>query len=201
METQNQINFDAIMQEAILLIVRRALEQASLYGLGSQHHFYISFLTQSEGVGIPEYLKVQHPHELTIVLQNRFWNLKVHHDYFQVDLSFNKKLETLTIPFDAISGFSDPSIPIGFKLHQDDLEPTEDEGLEDVQEEVKLFKLPKDLPPRGKLHKKPAGKNQTENSNPDEKSKPASPPSTHPSDNNPHSDKNNVVSLDKFRKK
>ena len=37
-------------------------------------------------------------------------------DHFEVSLNFSRKPERLTIPFDAITGFSDPSVPFGFKL-------------------------------------------------------------------------------------
>jgi hypothetical protein len=40
----------------------------------------------------------------------------VTNDAFAVSLNFSRKPERLTIPFDSITGFSDPSVPFGFKL-------------------------------------------------------------------------------------
>ena len=37
-------------------------------------------------------------------------------DAFEVMLNFSRKPERLTVPFDAITGFTDPSVPFGFKL-------------------------------------------------------------------------------------
>jgi hypothetical protein len=37
-------------------------------------------------------------------------------DAFEVSLNFSRKPERLTVPFDSITGFTDPSVPFGFKL-------------------------------------------------------------------------------------
>jgi hypothetical protein len=47
---------------------------------------------------------------MTIVIQNRFWDLKVESDGFQVGLSFNQSPAKLIIPFAAITGFVDPAV-------------------------------------------------------------------------------------------
>jgi hypothetical protein len=53
---------------------------------------------------------------MAIILQHEFWDLAVAPDAFEVSLNFSRKPERLTIPFDSITGFSDPSVPFGFKL-------------------------------------------------------------------------------------
>ena len=40
---------------------------------------------------------------MTIVLQNKFWDLKVDVDHFSVGLSFNQIPSTLVIPYSAIT--------------------------------------------------------------------------------------------------
>ena len=37
-------------------------------------------------------------------------------DAFEVSLNFSRKPERLIVPFDSITGFTDPSVPFGFKL-------------------------------------------------------------------------------------
>jgi hypothetical protein len=58
----------------------------------------------------------RYPDEMAIILQHEFWDLAVTADAIEVSLNFSRKPERLTIPFDSITGFSDPSVPFGFKL-------------------------------------------------------------------------------------
>jgi hypothetical protein len=90
-------------------VVRRALVAATADGLTPPHHFYITFRTQFPGVSIPIGLHQRYPEEMTIVLQDAFWNLTVQEDLFTVDLMFDHKKSTLRIPFKALSSFIDPS--------------------------------------------------------------------------------------------
>jgi hypothetical protein len=53
---------------------------------------------------------------MTIILQHQFWGLNVTEQGFEVGLSFHKIPETLIIPYDALTGFSDPSVPFGMKF-------------------------------------------------------------------------------------
>jgi len=61
-------------------------------------------------------MRQRYPDEMAIILQHEFWDLNVNPDAFEVSLNFSRKPERLTIPFDSITGFSDPSVPFGFKL-------------------------------------------------------------------------------------
>jgi len=56
---------------------------------------------------------------MTIVVQHRFWGLKVHSDYFEIGLSFNQRPERLVIPFDAMIGFVDPSVHFALQFDGD----------------------------------------------------------------------------------
>jgi len=47
---------------------------------------------------------------MTIVLQNRFWDLTVDERKFSVGLSFNQVPSKLVIPYSAITGFHDPAV-------------------------------------------------------------------------------------------
>jgi hypothetical protein len=53
---------------------------------------------------------------MTIVLQHQYWNLSVHDDRFEVELSFDNVPEQLIIPFDAIKGFLDPAVQFGLQF-------------------------------------------------------------------------------------
>ncbi|MFM9977315.1 MAG: SspB family protein [Sphingomonadaceae bacterium] len=105
------IPYDEIVQEALRAVVGRVLGQIALTGaLPGEHHFYITFKTTAPGVDIPQHLIARFPDEMTIVLQNKFWDLKVHDDAFEVGLSFNAIPARLYVPFAAISGFVDPAV-------------------------------------------------------------------------------------------
>jgi len=114
--SEHLIDYDAMVQDALLNVIRRLLEDAVVNGLPGEHHFYIAFETNAPGVMIPGYLREQHPKEMTIVLQHQFWGLTVGDETFSVQLSFHGKPETLVIPFKALTGFLDPSVQFGFQF-------------------------------------------------------------------------------------
>src|SRR5438105_4411640 len=85
------IPYDDIVQEALRAVVGRVLGSvASNGGLPGDHHFYITFKTQAPGVDIPQRLIERFPDEMTIVMQNRFWDLLVDDSKFSIGLSFNQ---------------------------------------------------------------------------------------------------------------
>jgi len=105
------IPYDEIVQEALRAVVGRVLGEVAATGhLPGGHHFYITFRTGAAGVDIPRSLSARFPEEMTIVIQNRFWELKVTEDGFEVGLSFNQAPAKLAIPFAAITAFHDPEV-------------------------------------------------------------------------------------------
>ncbi|MEH3108444.1 MAG: ClpXP protease specificity-enhancing factor SspB [Sphingomonas fennica] len=105
------IPYDEIVQEALRAVVGRVLGEVEKNGgLPGGHHFYITFKTGAAGVDIPRHLTERFPDEMTIVIQNRFWDLKVTETGFSVGLSFNQIGSTLVIPFAAVTGFVDPAV-------------------------------------------------------------------------------------------
>ena len=107
---QDLYQYEKMVERALRGVVREAIERAAREGLRGQHHFYIGFATDMEGVTIPETLRSRYPQEMTIVLQHQFWDLEVGMDGFSVTLSFQKQLERLVIPFAAVRSFADPSV-------------------------------------------------------------------------------------------
>jgi hypothetical protein len=110
------IRYDLLVQDALRSVVRKVLADAARDGLRGDHHFNISFKTHAPGVILPTSIKQRYPDEMAIILQHEFWDLAVVGDHFEVSLNFSRRPERLTVPFDAITGFSDPSVPFGFKL-------------------------------------------------------------------------------------
>ena len=110
------IRYDLLVQDALRSVVRKVLADAARDGLRGEHHFNISFKTHAPGVNLPTSIKQRYPEEMAIILQHEFWDLAVGAEHFEVSLNFSRRPERLTVPFDAITGFSDPSVPFGFKL-------------------------------------------------------------------------------------
>jgi len=112
------IPYDEIVQEALRAVVGRVLGEVEATGrLPGEHHFYITFKTGAAGVDIPRHLAEKFPDEMTIVIQNRFWDLKVGDKGFEVGLSFNQAPAKLAIPFAAITGFHDPAVDFALQFH------------------------------------------------------------------------------------
>ncbi len=112
------IPYDEIVQEALRAVVGRVLGEIQHGGgeLPGSHHFYITFKTAAPGVSIPKHLSERFPDEMTIVLQNKFWDLQVSDHGFSVGLSFNQLPAKLEIPFAAITAFVDPAVDFGLQF-------------------------------------------------------------------------------------
>jgi len=116
----DELQYDVMVENALRGVVRQALEQVAQYGLPGEHHFYITFRTDHEDVQISERLHEQYPREMTIVLQYQFWELEVGESAFSVTLSFNNRSEYLSVPFDAVIAFADPSVRFGLQFDATD---------------------------------------------------------------------------------
>jgi uncharacterized protein len=113
---ESLIPYDEIVQEALRAVIGRVLGQINSNGdLLGAHHFYITFKTNAPGVSIPRSLYERFPEEMTIVLQNKFWDLKVSDVGFEVGLSFSGVPSHLIVPFAAVTAFVDPAVE--FALH------------------------------------------------------------------------------------
>ena len=117
---ESLIPYDEIVQEALRDVVGRVLREIERAGgLPGGHHFYITFKTRMPGVAIPKHLVDRFPDEMTIVIQHRFWDLKVDDEMFTVGLSFGGVPSTLVVPFAAITDFVDPAVDFSLKFHAD----------------------------------------------------------------------------------
>ena len=115
----DHFRYDLLTQQALRGVVRNVLtDVAKKKTLPGDHHFYISFDTRAEGVRMSERLRVQYPEQMTIILQHQFWDLIVSERGFEVGLSFGGIPEKLAIPFEAISGFFDPSVQFGLQFEE-----------------------------------------------------------------------------------
>lgn len=108
---EDLIRYDILAQDALRGVVRKVLSEVSRTGPPGEHHFYVTFATRAPGVRVSSRLLTQYPEEMTIVLQHQYWDLTVTEHAFEVGLSFNSIPERLHVPFTAVKGFLDPSVP------------------------------------------------------------------------------------------
>ena len=207
----DSLGYGIFVRSAILSIVAQALKQAELHGLPGEHHFYITFATQVEGVMIPDSLRDRHPDQMTIVIQHQYWDLRVEEAGFHVGLSFDGKPQTLYIPFQAIVSFADPSVHFGLSvpapalyegesgsgINTPDINTSrmkatsqpETRADEKMAEQPALFVLSDDMPPRQGKVPTPLSRASSQKQKDEVKKKPGSgksnKPLTHPAVTHP----------------
>jgi hypothetical protein len=128
---ESLIPYDEIVQDALRAVVGRVLGEVQRSGgLPGEHHFYITFNTRFAGVSIPKHLSERFPDEMTIVIQHRFWDLKVEDDGFTVGLSFGGVPATLRVPFAAVTQFHDPAVEFALTFQANAAEMPQEEHEE-----------------------------------------------------------------------
>ena len=117
------IDYGRMMHDAMRALIRRVLQDIADGGLPGEHHFFISFDTTHPQVDIADWLRERYPEEMTIVLQHWFEGLDVREDGFSVTLNFGDAPEPLSIPFDALLTFVDPSVEFGLRFESQHPDP------------------------------------------------------------------------------
>lgn len=189
------IRYDVLVQQALRGVVRKVLTDGAKDGLPGAHHFYISFDTNAPGAKLSPRLREMYPEEMTVVLQHQFWDLAVSETGFEVSLSFDKIAERLVIPFDAVTGFFDPSVKFGLKFEAVHAESADAPAAEKAGKSRKGRSKAEGDAPVATLPKKP--KVKADAAPPPEA--PAAVAAEAPADGEAGSAE--VVSLDAFRKK
>ena len=110
------IDYGQRINTAILGVIQDILKDLSESKISSNHCFYITFKTKDTDVKISKNLQKDYPKEMTIVLQNQYWDLNVGKKIFTVTLTFNKRKEILQIPFKSIIKFYDPFVKFSIQL-------------------------------------------------------------------------------------
>ena len=130
------LNYPRMLQTALRGLVRSALAEVEREGMPGEHHFYIQFSTQHSGLSIPGFLLEQFPEEMTIILQHQFWDLTVGEEEFSVVLSFGGARHSLTVPFEAVTSFADPSARFALAIEELDRNGQEAAEEDPVTEEL-----------------------------------------------------------------
>lgn len=137
-DTPPSIPYGRLMHEAVCGVIRHVLDGVASNGLPGEHHFFITFDTRFKGVELADWLRERYPEEMMVVIQNWYDDLVVTKDGFAITLNFGDAPERLSIPFDAILTFVDPSVEFGWRFEQtddDDEDPTPPDGPDEQPEE------------------------------------------------------------------
>ena len=113
-------DYDSLVEDGLKDVVKRVLKITSETGLIGNSHFFISFNGDDPDVIVPNELKTKDNSEIKIIIQHQFWNLKSTNSHFEVTLSFNGKKKNISVPFKALTSFTDPSVGFGlqFKINK-----------------------------------------------------------------------------------
>ena len=127
------IDYGNLMHKAMRGLIQTVLNEVAANGLPGEHHFFITFDTTVEGVQMADWLRARYPGEMTVVIQHWFDDLIVTDQGFSITLNFGNNPEHMTIPFDAMRTFVDPSVEFGlrFETHDDDEDDEDDDGPDD----------------------------------------------------------------------
>jgi len=106
-DPHDKIPYEALQQEALRGVVRAALKHLAAMSVPSGHNFMIAFKTAAPGVTLPKPLLAQYPDEMRIQLEHQYWDLAPGETFFSVTLRFGGQPMTLSIPYAAITHFSD----------------------------------------------------------------------------------------------
>ena len=101
----------------MLDMIKSILKDIAKEGLPGNHHFYITFQTDNRDVKIPPWMQEKYPEKMTIIIRNWFDALKVSSNYFEITLNFNNQPERLTVPFNSIELFADPSVDFALSFN------------------------------------------------------------------------------------
>lgn len=111
-----EIDYPALVNQALRTVARSVLERVADEGLPGEHHFFVTFDTNHPELHLPPGLHDSFPSEMTIVLQNQFWDLVVEDEAFAVSLRFDGEPQRLRIPWTAIRSFVDPVAEFGLRF-------------------------------------------------------------------------------------
>ena len=107
------IQYQKILNKNLLNVFIEILKEIEEKGLDSKNHLYVTFATNNPKTSVPDWLLQKYPSEMTIVIQYEYYHLSVNKKNFNIGLSFNNKKCDLTISFDSIISFADPSSNFG----------------------------------------------------------------------------------------
>ena len=109
------MDYNSILKKNLINVVRDILIDIRDNGINNGDHLYITFST-AENNNLPLWLEKKYPHEMTIIIQYEYYNLKINDDSFNITLSFNNVMNDLQISYKSIISIADPNSNFGLIL-------------------------------------------------------------------------------------
>lgn len=135
--SESLIAYPDIVRDALRAVPAEVLRQVEQDGLPGEHHFYIEFRTNVDGVMMPPGLRAQYPEKMTIVLQHDYCDLHVDEVGFAVNLSFGGSRTDLYVPFASMNLFVDPSVEFALQFSSEPLpEPKREAPVKETKGNV-----------------------------------------------------------------
>ena len=100
------IKYKEILNKNLLKVFINVLKEIEKNGLSGDNHLYITFQTNNPKTSVPKWLLEKYPNEMTIVIQNEYYHLKLNKNDFDIGLSFNNIKTDLKISFNSTKLFS-----------------------------------------------------------------------------------------------
>ena len=113
-------DYDFLVEASLKNVVKKVLKLTSENGLIGNSHFFITFNGDDPSVIVPPELKNTENSEIKIIIQHQFWDLKTSKDHFEVTLSFSGEKKNISVPFKAITSFTDPLVGFGLQFKIED---------------------------------------------------------------------------------
>ena len=129
-------NYDILVEDALKNVVTKVLKLTSEKGLVGDSHFFISFNGNFPDVIVPSELKSEDGSEIKIIIQYQYWDLISSDKHFEVTLSFNGEKKKISVPYDSITSFTDPSVGFGLQFKTENTENTESNMSKEKNEEI-----------------------------------------------------------------
>ena len=111
------------VEEGKYSVVRKALQYMAKK-IENPPQLYLTFDPRISGVQMDKKLRLKYTEEMTILLHDQFWNLKIKEELFSVELAFDEQQHLIVVPFRALSAFIDPDAKFALQFY-----PTQDKDV------------------------------------------------------------------------
>ncbi|WP_084024529.1 ClpXP protease specificity-enhancing factor SspB [Holospora obtusa] len=104
------------VEEGKYSVVRKALQRLAKE-TKAPPQLYFTFDPRVSGVQMDKMLCAKYAEEMTILLHDQFWNLRIKEDLFSVELAFDDQQYLIVVPFRSLRSFIDPDAKFALQFY------------------------------------------------------------------------------------